>query len=125
MTSTASSVPTYRHPLADQPWRDRRFGKVAPGLADRSWVPRARCRDRGPTEFYPLGDPGRGSDEKRRIKIMRAASACYPCPVREQCYTYAVLTGQKDGIWGGVMFERGSARSEMSTMDHPTEGDQG
>lgn len=31
-----------------------------------------------------------------------AASACFSCPVRQQCLEWASVTKQREGIWGGL-----------------------
>ena len=31
-----------------------------------------------------------------------AQAVCRRCPVREECRAWALATGQKDGIWGGL-----------------------
>lgn len=39
---------------------------------------------------------------KARQKVARAKAACAHCPVREACAQYALETGERYGIWGGL-----------------------
>jgi hypothetical protein len=57
-----------------------------------------------PCEDYPdymfpedIPDPG-----KRATVIKLAKALCGQCSIREQCFTYALETGQPAGIWGGT-----------------------
>lgn len=31
---------------------------------------------------------------------------CYGCPLLKQCYDFAVVNGEKHGVWGGIDFSR-------------------
>jgi WhiB family transcriptional regulator, redox-sensing transcriptional regulator len=60
----------------------------------RSWRDRAACRDLVTADndpFFADSDEG----------IQAAIAICAPCPVRDDCLTFAVRTGQQYGIWGG------------------------
>jgi WhiB family transcriptional regulator, redox-sensing transcriptional regulator len=35
--------------------------------------------------------------------ITRAIAICRACPVRIECLTFAVSTGQSQGVWGGTV----------------------
>jgi WhiB family redox-sensing transcriptional regulator len=35
--------------------------------------------------------------------LARAMATCRACPVRIECLTFAVTTGQSHGVWGGTM----------------------
>ncbi|SNT55798.1 Transcription factor WhiB [Streptosporangium subroseum] len=61
------------------------------------WTARGACRDSDPELFFPLtwdGQPAQHSALARGI--------CLACPVRLPCLTWAVETGEPDGMWGGT-----------------------
>jgi WhiB family redox-sensing transcriptional regulator len=60
------------------------------------WRASAACRHADTELFFPIGSSGRAATE-----IHQAKALCARCPVRESCLTYAVVTGQEFGIWGG------------------------
>lgn len=60
----------------------------------RSWRDQAACRDLVTVDFDPFfADTADGTRE--------AIAICVTCPVRDDCLTFAVRTGQQYGIWGG------------------------
>jgi WhiB family transcriptional regulator, redox-sensing transcriptional regulator len=67
---------------------------------DREWMAGAACVRRDPELWQPLAEPPKSPVERRRIQL--AKSICYGCPVREECLIYAIVTGQRYGIWGGM-----------------------
>ena len=43
------------------------------------------------------------ADLERRLVATRLAKAlCQRCPIIEDCFTYALETNQRHGIWGGT-----------------------
>jgi WhiB family redox-sensing transcriptional regulator len=59
-----------------------------------SWRDRAACRDIVAAEYDPFfADTADLQAE--------AIAICANCPVRDDCLTFAVRTGQQYGIWGG------------------------
>ena len=60
------------------------------------WMARARCKDRTDLEWFP----DKGQHAKETIKF------CEGCPVRRQCFDYAIKHNLDDGIWGGVSSNR-------------------
>lgn len=59
---------------------------------NNDWQEDALCRQTDPEIFHPeVG--GTAAPAKR---------TCMTCPVRAECLEYAVDTGQRDGIWGGL-----------------------
>lgn len=40
--------------------------------------------------------------EKRKAATKIAKALCQRCPIIEDCFTYALETGQTAGIWGGT-----------------------
>lgn len=58
-----------------------------------------------PCEAYPnlwfpedIPDPG----ARRQAEIV-AKEFCQTCPIKQQCFEYAIETSQEYGIWGGTM----------------------
>lgn len=63
------------------------------------WQQRASCYDADleRDEFY--GYDGENIDELAKRTV---PDWCWPCPVRRECLLFAVATGEKWGIWGGM-----------------------
>jgi WhiB family redox-sensing transcriptional regulator len=61
------------------------------------WRNSASCRESDPDLFYPLGR-GRAALEQAEV----AKAICRACPSREPCLTYALVTRQDLGVWGGT-----------------------
>ncbi|MEV0151199.1 MULTISPECIES: WhiB family transcriptional regulator [unclassified Nonomuraea] len=61
------------------------------------WADRGACLDSDPEFFFPFS--------WERLPAWHTACArriCLGCPVRVQCLTWAVETGEADGMWGGT-----------------------
>jgi WhiB family transcriptional regulator, redox-sensing transcriptional regulator len=58
---------------------------------------RAACRDTDPELFFPIGTGG-----PALAQIGAAKAVCRRCQVTPECLSWAILTGQRDGIWGGL-----------------------
>ena len=67
---------------------------------DHSWRSDAACRNTNPDLFFPVGSTGEAVEETQA-----AIALCRRCPVREQCLEFAMVTNQRDGIWGGMSEE--------------------
>jgi WhiB family transcriptional regulator, redox-sensing transcriptional regulator len=64
-----------------------------------SWRTRAACREVDSTVFFaPDGEPG----PKQAAREARAKAICARCPVVRQCATYAIWSGERYGVWGGL-----------------------
>ena len=60
----------------------------------RSWRDQAVCRDVVSADYDPFfADTADGQ--------LEAIAICAICPVRDDCLTFAVRTGQQHGVWGG------------------------
>ena len=68
-----------------------------PAVVLASWMLRGACRNQEPELFFPVGLKGAA-----RIQAELAKAVCRRCAVRAECLSYAVATGQPDGIWGGT-----------------------
>ena len=53
-----------------------------------------------PEIFWPedYSDP-----ETRQVAIKTAKRICAACPVKAECFTYAVERGERYGIWAGTL----------------------
>lgn len=58
----------------------------------------APCED-FPELFFPedISDP-----VKKRLATVIAKKLCDTCPVKQECFRYAIESGQKYGVWGGT-----------------------
>ena len=61
-------------------------------LDDRSWQDRANCLGVDPDLFFP----------ERGASTREAKEVCRGCVVRMDCLEYALVNGEKFGIWGGM-----------------------
>lgn len=64
---------------------------------DSRWREDAACRNTNPDLFFPVGKTIDAVEE-----TSAAIALCRRCPVREQCLEYAMVTNQRDGIWGAM-----------------------
>jgi WhiB family redox-sensing transcriptional regulator len=55
------------------------------------------CAAHDPELFFP--------DSPEQLALAR--TVCAGCPLRAACLEEAVATGTSDGVWGGVLLERG------------------
>ncbi|MBC7375503.1 MAG: WhiB family transcriptional regulator [Frankiales bacterium] len=61
------------------------------------WRHRALCRDEDPELFFPIGSTGPAATQVDQAKIV-----CQRCSVVEDCLTWALETGQENGVWGAT-----------------------
>lgn len=59
---------------------------------DLSWQDNANCRGANADLFFP----------ERGASTRTAKAICRECQVRVECLEFAVSTGEKFGIWGGM-----------------------
>lgn len=70
---------------------DERSGyRRRPAMGD--WKHQAACRGMDPNIWHP--ETGEWPTQARRI--------CFQCPVREACLEWALMSGERKGIWGGT-----------------------
>ena len=72
-----------------------------------AWADSGSCTNADPDLFFP--QPGTDTSYARSI--------CRGCPVRIQCLDYALQSGQKHGIWGGMTE---SQRRRLRRRSHPS-----
>jgi WhiB family redox-sensing transcriptional regulator len=75
----------------------------------RDWRHDAACRDKDPELFFPVGTSGPAI-----LQTARAKAVCWGCPVRSQCLTWALNSGQDAGVWGGKSEDE---RRELNRRD--------
>ena len=61
------------------------------------WRHRAICRDEDPELFFPVGTSG-----PALLQIAEAKTVCRRCPVVSECLTWALESGQDEGVWGAM-----------------------
>lgn len=62
------------------------------------WRHRARCRTADPELFFPVGVITKAD----KLQANRAKAVCKLCPVKDECLDWALDTGQKFGVLGGL-----------------------
>ncbi len=71
------------------------FGHETLSDLGSEWREFAACSGRQDDLFFPVNEA--------EVSLVRAAKAvCQACPVQEECLSYAIETGQMDGVWGGM-----------------------
>jgi WhiB family redox-sensing transcriptional regulator len=61
-------------------------------VQDLSWQDLANCRGADADLFFP----------ERGASTRAAKGICKECSVREDCLEFAIVSGEKFGIWGGL-----------------------
>ncbi|MDQ3978423.1 MAG: WhiB family transcriptional regulator [Actinomycetota bacterium] len=61
-------------------------------IGERGWQIQANCLGVDPDLFFP----------ERGASTREAKAVCRACVVREECLEYALVNGEKFGIWGGL-----------------------
>ncbi|MGX6509368.1 WhiB family transcriptional regulator [Rhodococcus sp. SJ-2] len=81
--------------------------KLPPPVAESwDWQMDAACRDvDGAIFFHPDNERG----EPREERIEAAKRICHSCPVSMQCLRYALESGERYGVWGGMTEEERKA----------------
>jgi WhiB family redox-sensing transcriptional regulator len=59
---------------------------------DLAWHDRANCKGANADLFFP----------ERGASTRTAKAICRQCPVRAECLEFALRSGEKFGIWGGL-----------------------
>lgn len=82
------------------------------------WASRAACLGSDPELFFPIASSGPALEQ-----IADAMAVCARCPVRTDCLSYALETGQDAGVWGGTSEEeRRKIRSARTAAGSPPPG---
>lgn len=75
---------------------DHNLVDIATWLARPEWMSRAACRGSDTELFYP----------ERGEQQAHVTTICRGCPVQFDCLDYAMINGEKHGIWGGLSEKR-------------------
>ncbi|PLS81188.1 WhiB family transcriptional regulator [Candidatus Saccharibacteria bacterium] len=67
-------------------------------LREGDWREHARCAGHYEPFFAPFGERPPSRDRREQV----AKALCRQCPVAAECLQWALLTEQRDGIWGGL-----------------------
>ncbi|GGZ22146.1 transcriptional regulator WhiB [Streptomyces olivaceoviridis] len=76
------------------------------------WRHQASCREEDPELFFPIGNTG-----PALLQIEEAKAVCRRCLSQLACLSWALESGQRDGVWGGLSenerraFRRRTARA--------------
>jgi WhiB family redox-sensing transcriptional regulator len=65
--------------------------------ADREFMKRGACLGSNPGVFHP-------DEEERRFtaRVEEAKAICDMCPVKQECFEYAIKYKERQGVWGGT-----------------------
>jgi WhiB family redox-sensing transcriptional regulator len=79
------------------------------------WASLGACQDSDPDLFFPIATSGPALQQ-----MAEAKAVCARCPVRVDCLSYALDTGQDAGVWGGASAEeRQENRSARAAAGTP------
>jgi WhiB family transcriptional regulator, redox-sensing transcriptional regulator len=73
---------------------------AAARVLSTDWAARGACLSGDPDLFFPITSSGPALPQ-----IAQAKAVCARCPVRIDCLSYALATGQDAGVWGGTTAE--------------------
>lgn len=74
-----------------------RYALPPPLVGDRAWIEEARCRkEKMPTRAFYV-------DRQRTLDVLALRVYCRDCPVRWECLEFAILNGDRYGVWGGYV----------------------
>jgi len=91
------------------------FRAALEGAALDGWASLGACQDSDPDLFFPVASTGLALQQ-----IAEAKAVCARCPVRVDCLSYALETGQDAGVWGGASAEeRREIRSAETAAGTP------
>ena len=76
---------------------------ITPAAPVDDWARYGSCRQTDPEIFFPVGTSGPALKQTEQAKEI-----CTRCPVRQECLSWALESGQETGVWGGLSeWERG------------------
>ena len=67
------------------------------------WREEAACRGAASDTFFPERYDGALYNKKETLRLSREAKEiCASCGVVDECFAFAILSNQSEGVWGGV-----------------------
>lgn len=75
-------------------------------LAQR-WRLDAACAGAPPGTFFPVPTGKQRLPKYTNAAAARAKRFCNDCPVTTECLQFALESGEREGVWGGVLFRSG------------------
>jgi len=63
-------------------------------MTPRTWRSLAACRGIDPMVFYPTAEDEAATEQAKAI--------CCACPVRQPCLDHALVSREREGVWGGA-----------------------
>lgn len=79
--------------------------RIRPTVDERGWMALARCASFPEVEMHPIDGAG----------TAYAKAVCELCPVRQECFDYAIANNEQLGVWGGTS-ERERRRYRRARM---------
>jgi WhiB family transcriptional regulator, redox-sensing transcriptional regulator len=79
------------------------------------WRELSACQSVDPDLFFPLSSAGRSLEQ-----VAEAKAVCARCLVRRQCLAFAMRSGQRHGIWGGLTEEERSRKTRRREAMKPS-----
>lgn len=64
-------------------------------IPNLDWLEDATCAGMDPRAFFATGNHA-------RAQVFAAKRVCATCPVQQACRNYAIQTGERFGVWGGM-----------------------
>lgn len=64
---------------------------------DTDWRAKGACLSADPDLFFPIAT---GALATKQITLAR--QVCDRCPVRKECFDFAMSSGETHGVWGGT-----------------------
>ncbi|MFJ8049858.1 WhiB family transcriptional regulator [Streptomyces luteogriseus] len=82
-------------------------------IPNLDWLEHAACAGMDPRAFFSIGNHA-------RAQVNSARKVCATCPVREQCASWAIETGESNGVWGGMSQQELRKKRRRFTNRHKT-----
>lgn len=74
---------------------------------EQRWRIEAACVGAPPGVFFPVPTGKQRLPKYTRSAAAKAKRFCNACPVRAECLDFAITNGEREGVWGGVLFRSG------------------